>query len=538
MTALPTFPLLIAALAAVQAQSAGVPLFTNLGEYRMPITTAVPKVQDYFNQGIRLTYGFNHAEAIRAFAEGARRDPQCAMCYWGVALAYGPNINLPMDSASGVEAFRAIQRAQQLVGGMSPREQAYVRALAKRYHAVPAGERAALDSAYARAMGEVARDYPEDLDAQVLYADALMNLSPWNYWTADAKPRPDTPELLARLEGALAKNRDHPGACHLFIHAVEATYPQRAVACAERLAQLMPGAGHVVHMPAHVYVRVGRYADAIAANQHATHADEAYMSEYAPSPGMYTGGYYPHNYHFLSFAAILAGQAEVAISAARKVRETMPIEVVMLAPYLEPMPVYPHLALVSFGRWEGVLREPLPPAALRTSTALAHYARGVAFAALGRSEEARVALDSVIAISKERRAVVGEDPTTVAGILAVAEPALRGEIALRSGQAAEVVRHFQDAAAREDALPYDEPPRWYYPIRQSLGRALLEAGRAAEAEQIYREDLKRFPNNGWSLFGLAKSLEALGRTADAAQTMEQFRKAWMGSDVSLTASRF
>lgn len=538
MIAPPAIPMLFAALAVVQAQSGDVPLFTNLGRHHMPITTANPKTQNYFDQGIRLTYGFNHAEAIRAFREGARLDPQCAMCYWGVALALGPNINLPMDSASGAEAFNAIQRAQQLVTGKSPRERAYVRALAKRYGAAPGADRAALDSAYARAMGELARQYPDDLDAQVLYADALMNLSPWNYWTADGMPRPDTPELLSRLESALAKNPDHPGACHMFIHAVEAAHPERAVACAERLAALMPGAGHVVHMPAHIYIRVGRYADAIEANQHAVHADEAYISEYSPGTGAYTGGYYPHNYHFLSFTAILAGRADIAISAARKVRETMPIEVVTLAPFLEPMPVYPHLALVSFGRWEEVLREPMPPAELRTSTALAYYARGVAFAALGKWTEARIALDSVTAIYSERRAVVGDDPATVAGILAVAVPALQGEIALRAGQAAEAVRHFRDAAVREDALPYDEPPRWYYPIRQSLGRALLAAGQPVEAERAYREDLKRFPGNGWSLFGLAKSLEAQGKGVEAANVMEEFRTAWRGSDVTLVASRF
>lgn len=523
--------------AAPQSPDQPVPLFTNLGTHHFPITAGA-QAQAYFDQGIRLTYGFNHAEAIRAFREGARLDPECAMCWWGVALAYGPNINLPMDSASGVEAWRAIQQAERLVERKPPREQAYIRALARRFAQARPAQTPARDSAYARAMGEVARQFPDDQDAQVLYADALMNLTPWNYWMPDGQPRAGTTEFLSRLEGVLARNRDHPGACHFFIHAMEAAHPERAVACAERLASLMPGAGHVVHMPAHIYIRVGRYADAIEANQHAAHADEAYISEYVPAPGLYTGGYYPHNYHFLSFTAILAGQSEVAVSAARKVRETLPPEFVLLAPFLEGMPVYPHLALVSFGRWEEVLGEPMPPGELLTARALAYYARGVALGALGRFDQAQGALDSVTALSQRRRAEVGDDPATAAGLLAVAEPALRGEIALRRGNAAEAVRHFQEAAAKEDAIPYDEPPRWYYPIRQSLGKALLAAGRPADAEQAYREDLKRFPENGWSLFGLAQSLEAQGESTQATDVRARFAKAWAGADVKLTGSRF
>lgn len=315
--------MLLALLQAGHVQHQSVPLFADLGDHRMPITTSVPKAQDFFNQGIRLSYGFNHYEAIAAFTEGTRLDPDCAMCYWGIAFAYGPNINLPMDSASGAEAHRAAQRAVALAGRVSPREQAYIRALAQRYGTDPSAQSPARDSGYARAMREVADRYPDDLDAQVLHADALMNLSPWTYWVGD-RPRPDTPEILRRLESALARNRNHPGACHVFIHAVEAAFPARAVDCAERLAGLMPGAGHIVHMPAHIYIRVGRYHDAVRANEHAVHVDETYIADRRPGMGVYTGGYYPHNYHFLAFAATLAGQGDVAVRAARQTVKTLP----------------------------------------------------------------------------------------------------------------------------------------------------------------------------------------------------------------------
>ncbi|HEX9581527.1 MAG TPA: hypothetical protein VF970_10520 [Gemmatimonadales bacterium] len=529
----PIVPLLAAALATAQAPSGPVPLFTNLGEHHMPITTTVPKVQDYFNQGIRLTYGFNHAEAIRAFAQGARLDPQCAMCYWGVALAYGPNINAPMDSASGVEAFRAVQRAEQLVTALSPRERAYVAALARRYAAVPPSDRAVLDSSYARAMGDVARRHPDDLDAQVIYADALMNLSPWNYWRPDATPRPDTPELLSRLEGVLARNPDHPGACHLFIHAVEAVHAERAVTCAERLAGLMPGAGHVVHMPAHIYIRVGRFNDAIEINQHAVHADETYFE--GPSVGrmsLYGQGYAPHNWHFMTFAAVMAGRGALALDAARRTSDAIAPEMARTEPLAEAILPTAVLTMVSFARWDAILNQPLPDPALGFASGMSWYARGIAFAATGRFAEARAAVDSVA------RAAAGYPMPEMKKALEVARQAVRAEIALRQGSLDEAVRLFRGAVELEDAIGYMEPPWWHYPMRHSLGKALLAAGRAVEAEREYRADLVRFPQNGWSLFGLASSLEAQQKTAEAAEVAEQFRKAWMRSDVRLTASRF
>jgi tetratricopeptide (TPR) repeat protein len=516
-----------------------VPLYGNLGDYQVRITTSVPAAQQYFNQGMRLLYAFNHVEAIRSFREAARRDSTCAMCYWGVAYAYGPHVNASMDSASGVAAYEALTAAMQRLRYASPREGAYISALARRYTPVPRAARAALDSAYARAMGGVANRYPNDLDAATLHAEALMDLSPWNYWdqkTGD--PRPDTPQILAQLERVLKANPQHPGACHFYIHAVEAATPEKAVPCAERLAALMPGAGHLVHMPAHIYIRVGRYGDAIDQNVHAVHADEAYIEGQRPE-GLYRVAYVPHNYHFLSFAASLAGRSAQAIDAATKTAATTSWDLARDVPFLEPFAVYPFLTLITFGRWNEVLALPLPPADLRFSAGLAHYARGIAFAALGRPADAAAALDTVRRVAGETNpAYVAAGWVTPKTVMEIALHALQGEIAARGGRHDEAIGHFQAAAALEDGLQYIEPPDWYYPIRHSLGAALLQAGKPAEAEAVYREDLKRFPENGWSLYGLAQALHAQGKGDEAAETERRFERAWAGADVKLTASRF
>jgi tetratricopeptide (TPR) repeat protein len=517
-----------------------VPLYTDLGNHHVPVTTRSARAQAYFDQGMRLVYAFNHAEAIRAFREAARLDPKCAMCWWGAALAHGPHVNAGMDSTAGVEAWAALARARAAAGsGVTARERAYIEALSRRYASPPPTDRASLDSAYARAMGDVARRFPADLDAATLYAEALMDLAPWNYWNPDGSPRPDTPVILARLEAVLAKNPDHPGACHYFIHAVEAVEPERAVSCAERLAGLMPGAGHMVHMPGHIYIRVGRWADAIHANEHAVHADATYLEGQKPGPGVYPIGYVPHNYHFLAFAATMAGQSVVALDAARRLRATTPPEVARQVPLSEPYVPYIFLTLTTFGKWDEVLAEPMPPSDLSYSWGLAQYARGVAFSVLGRPEEAAAALDTLVrARASLNPEYVAAGWTTPPVVLAIAEHCLRGEIALRSGKAEEAVGHFQEATRMEDGLLYIEPPDWYYPVRHSLGLALLRAGRAAEAEAVYREDLKRFPRNGWALYGLARSLEAQGKTAEAAAANSEFRAAWSDADVTLTGSRF
>ena len=511
------------------AVAADVPLYDNLGSFHRAVSTDVPAAQEYFDQGLRLTYGFNHAEAIRAFEQATELDPECAMCYWGIAYAYGPNINAPMDSASGVLAYAAAQRAQALADGTNETERALIGALVQRYAAAPPADRTALDRAYAAAMREVRQRFPDDLDVLTLHAEAVMNLSPWDYWTKEGAPREGTADLVADLERVLAAEPNHPGACHYYIHAVEATQPSKAVACAERLASLMPGAGHLVHMPAHIYIRVGRWSDAIQANEHAVHTDETYIADQAPT-GVYPIAYYPHNYHFLSFAATMAGRAQQAIDAARGVSRNVPVDIARQVPPVEPLVPYIHLTLVTFGRWDEVLAEPVPPADLRLATALTQYARGVAHAAKGEREQAALALDTVRAIAAATADPIGK------AIADIAHHALAGELALRTRDLRGAETHFRAAQDIEDSLLYMEPPHWYYPIRQSLGAVLLAQGRAAEAETLYRQDLDRFPENTWSLHGLQAALRAQQKEAAAEELSERIAR--LGGDVQLTGSRF
>jgi tetratricopeptide (TPR) repeat protein len=521
--------LTLTALAGWGADS--VPLFDNLGSHHRRITTTAPRAQQYFDQGLRLVYAFNHGEAVRAFSEGTRLDPRCAMCWWGIAYALGPHVNAGMDSASGVRAWKAAQKALTLAPHASASEQALIRALARRYAPTPPRDRGALDSAYAHAALAVARRFPRDDDAAVLAAEALMDLRPWNYWQKDGSPYPGTTEIVNQLERVLARSPQHPGACHYYIHAVEAATPDRAVACAERLASLMPGAGHIVHMPAHIYIRVGRWADAIEINVHAVHADEQYIAGEQPT-GFYPIAYYPHNHHFLAFAATMAGRSALAIEAGGAAADHTPIDAARAEVVLQPIVAYRHLVLQTFGRWDELIALPLPPADLRAATGLVAYARGMAFVAKGRLAEARAALDTVRAAEKDVPA--GEVKIAVA----IASHALGGEISAAESRLDEAIAHLREAVRLEDGMQYIEPPVWHQPVRHLLGALLLQAGRAGEAETLYREDLKRFPENGWSLQGLAQSLAAQGRTADAAEVRARFAKAWETSDVALARSRF
>ncbi len=540
MAFIPFAALLLATLPAGTAPDT-VPLYDNLGNHQHAISTRVPGAQAYFNQGLRLVFGFNHGEAIRAFREAQRLDPACAMCFWGEALAHGPHVNAPMDSAGAVAAWAALERAVALAPKVPAREQAYIRALQKRYAATASADRAALDSAYATAMGALVREFPDDLDAATFYAEAMMDLRPWAYWKKDGSPYPGTDLIIQQLERVLARNRNHPGACHYYIHAVEAVSPEKAVPCAERLAALMPGAGHMVHMPGHIYIRVGRYADAIEANVHAVHADESYIASERPS-GIYPAGYYPHNYHFLSFAATMAGRSAQAIEAAKKLVANMPVEVVRQVPPFQQLLPYDVLVLSRFGRWDAVLAQPLPPADLRVATGLAWYARGMAHAAKGQLGEAQAALDTVQVIATgttaaDRTAMTsGEGESKI--IMDIAMHALTGEIAYRKGELDGAIGHYREAARLEDTFNYVEPPQWFYPVRASLGTVLLKAGRGAEAEAVYREDLTRFPENGWSLAGLSASLQAQGKTSEAGQVQGRLQKAWATADVEIPGSSY
>jgi tetratricopeptide (TPR) repeat protein len=509
-----------------------VPLYTDLGSHHKRIATKTSAAQQYFDQGLRLVYGFNHAEAIRSFTRATELDPTCAMCYWGIALAYGPHVNAPMDSASGVAAYAAVQKALSLKSHATAPERAYIDALAQRYEADPPADRARLDTLYSRAMGQIANTYPKDLDAATLYAESLMDLRPWNYWRPDGTPYPGTKDIVQQLERVLTRNPNHPGACHYYIHAVEAVNPKAAVPCAERLARLMPGAGHMVHMPAHIYIRVGRWNDAVQANHHAIHADEAFIDGQRPM-GVYPLAYYPHNIHFVAFASTMAGRSAQALEAARTLTSKVNLDAARQVGMLQEMLPYHALTLTTFGKWDEVLAAPLPPEDIRFSYAMASYARGVAHAAKGEWEEAQAALGTVTAA--DAATSEGAEGKTA---LSIAVHALSGEIATRRGDLEAGITHFREAAKIEDGGLYFEPPKWYYPIRHSLGAALVKAGHHAEADKVYREDLQRFPENGWSLFGLAQALRVQGKNTEAAATEARFRRAWADTDVTLTASRF
>jgi tetratricopeptide (TPR) repeat protein len=513
-------------------------ILDGLGSYHQGVTTSSPEAQAYFDQGLRLVYAFNHIEAEYAFREATRLDPACAMCYWGIALTQGSNYNSPTDAEREKVAYAAIQEALRRADRVTPRERATIEALAKRHSTAPGAERAALDRAYADAMREVVRRFPDDLDAAALLADALMNLRPWDLWKPDGTMQPETPEILATLERVIRANPGHPGALHLYIHAVEAgPDPKRGEMAADQLRPVMPAAGHLVHMPSHIYLRIGRYADAVDVNVQAVKADREYLAKRTASS--YTALYYPHNLDMLWQAASMDGRGAETIRAAREFAESVPPAMLREMPDMETAPAAPIFALARFGRWEEILRQPAPPSELPYVTGAWRYARGLAFAATGRRAEAEGELAAL-------RQIVGSVPAdrTLAGffktkaMLELAENVLAGEIAARSGQTDVAVRHLLAAVAEQDGHWFTEPPPWYFPVRQSLGAVLLAGGRPVEAEAVYRDDLKRNPDNGWSLLGLARSLQAQGKTADAAAVEARLQKAWARADVTLSASRF
>jgi tetratricopeptide (TPR) repeat protein len=523
-----------------QATSDGRPvLYDSLGTYTYRITTTSAEAQRWFDQGLRLVYAFNHYEAQKAFREAARLDPACAMCRWGVAMTEGSNYNSPTDAEREKRALGAVQEAQRLAANARPQERALIEALAARHSADPGLKREALDRAYADAMRAVAQRFPDDLEAGTFFADALMNRRPWNLWSADGTPNPGTEEIVQTLERVIARNPDHPGALHLYIHAVEAsTQPGRAEAAADRLAPLMPGAGHLVHMPSHIYWRVGRYADAVKINSAAVQADRAYFKTAPPSP-IYRGLYHPHNIDFIWQSASMQGRSAETIRAAREFADSAPPEMIKQMPDMETAPVAPIVALTRFGRWDEVLAYPAPPREWSYTSGVWHYARGLAFNAKGQPAEAARELAEV---ETSLRSVPPE--RTVAfffrarNMLQLAANVLAGEMAARAGDTASADRLLRAAVAEQDTHWFTEPPPWYFPVRQALGEVLLRAGRNADAEQVYREDLRRNPGNGWSLFGLGQSLRAQGKTTEAAEVEARFRKAWSDADVRLTASRF
>ncbi|HEX7794963.1 MAG TPA: hypothetical protein VF456_11460 [Vicinamibacterales bacterium] len=513
------------------------PELSGLGTLEYQVTTSVPPAQRFFNQGLRLLYAFNHAEAARAFREASRLDPGLAMAYWGEAMALGPTINAPMTVENARLAYQAIQQARAAADSASDRERRLIDALAQRYAANPSGDRRRLDSAYAAAMTQLAQRYPDDPEIQTLYADAVMNTTAWDYWQKNGAPKPEIAGVIAALERTIAQQPNHVGANHYYIHVMEASpSPERAEASADRLGSLMPAAGHIVHMPAHIYIRVGRYADAAEANVRAIAADEDYLAQ-TQAQGLYPVSYYPHNLHFLWAAATLEGRSEVAIDAARRVAEKVPHHHAGALPWTADYPVTPLLAYARFGRWQEILTVPSPPADQPYAAGIWRYARGLAFVANDRLDRAESELDELRRVMTHRAFTTTLKDLPLLTNLQIASRIVAGELAQRQGRSPDAIQLLEEAVAIEDGIPYNEPPVWHQPPRQVLGALLLEADRAPDAERVYREDLERFRENGWSLFGLARSLEAQGRASEAAATDRRFDKAWQRSDIALTSSR-
>lgn len=526
------------------ATRAGAPLFDGMGDFHRPVTTASADAQKYFDQGMVLAFGFNHAESIRSFRAAQKLDPDCAMCFWGEALATGPNINVTskgkavMSPADRAAAYAAIQKAVALKDKASPAERDLIDALATRYSADLEADREPQDIAYAEAMGRYVAAYPDDDDAAAIYAEAWMDTMPWDYWSADGEPKPETVEVINALEAILARSPNHPLALHLYIHAVEASAdPGRAEDEADRLATLVPGSGHLVHMPAHIYWRVGRYDDAAKANVLAAQVDEDYIAQ-CNAQGFYPALYYPHNIHFLWAAASMSGQSAVALEAAQKLSDNVRIEQIREFPTIEFFKTIPMLAHVQFGRWDDILAMDAPPADLDYSNAIWHYARGVALARQGKAELAALE-EAELAKVKDTVQIQFMDTNDypASTLLNIADALLLGEVAVAKGDGGTAIGHFETAVSLQDGLPYTEPPFWYYPTRQSLGEALMVAGRAADAEAVYRRDLAEYPHNGWSMAGLAKALEAQGKTDEAMEVRHHFEMAWSMADVELTGSR-
>jgi tetratricopeptide (TPR) repeat protein len=516
-------------------------LFDTLGPFARPGVSADALAQRWFDQGLILAYAFNHDAAGRAFAEAARLDPDCALCVWGQALVLGPNINLPMLPEAFEPAYTLAQQALAMADRAKPVERALIEALAKRY-AWPAPEdRTPLDRAYAEAMAQVVRDFPDDLDAATMYAEALMDLVPWAYWSREGDPGPYTDTILATLESVLARDPDHIGAIHYYIHATEAgPAPEKAEPYADRLVALAPGAGHLVHMPAHTYMRIGRYHDASLVNLKATDADAAFMTYCRGSSGVYPMGYIPHNWHFLSMSAGLEGASGIAMRAAEHTAARTDRDTLAELHFMQHFLVTPLFAEVRFGHWDKVLAREAAPADLPFPRAIWHYARGRALAANGQADAAGrelLALEA-LAAEPEMATTMVSDLNDAASVLAVAEHSLRGMVLRADGDLEGAAESLAEAARLEDLLNYFEPPDWPLPNRHRLGAVLLEAGKPAEAEAVYRADLRVFPKNGWSLYGLGQALGAQDREDEAEAVWDAFAEAWTHADVKLAASHF
>lgn len=514
------------------------PLLTGLSGLHRPVTTPVPRAQQFFDQGLRLFYAFNFEESLRAFQEAARLDPSMAMAYWGQAMALGPNLNAPMSDEDGRAAYRAAREAARLAGGASAAEQAYIAAVQTRFAEDGAGDRASLDAAFASSMDALAARFPDDPDAVTLAAAAFMQTIAWDYWRADGAPKPGVYDAMVSLERIAQRYPAHGGAHHFLIHLVEASdrYVGRAERSADLLQPLMPAAGHMVHMPSHIYIRVGRYADASRSNELASLADEDYIAQ-CRAQGVYPVSYYPHNIHFLWAAATIEGRRAVALESARKVAAKVPHHMAGRLSWAHEFPIIPMFALVRFGEWSDIMSEPKPVAATPYPEAIWRYARALARVARGETDRARVELAELERLRAGEMFSTSLADTALPLNLDIAIQEVRAEIAFAAGETSAAIAAAEKGVALQDAQPYSEPALWHRPVRLQLGEMLLESGRAAEAEAVFREELRRLTENGWGLFGLWKSLDAQGRADEARDVRARFETAWARADVALQSVR-
>ncbi len=518
------------------------PLLKGLGNYAMQVTTSSDQARLFFNQGFTLYYGFNHLEAFRSFKEAARLDPNFAMAYWGQAMCLGPNINAAMDPADGDVVYQAVLKAVQLASGTSEKEKALIRAVSQRYTAEAPVDRSALDQAYANAMEQAVKQFPNDVDMVTLYAEALMDLHPWDYFLKDGTPQPWTAQILATIERAMALDDDHPGANHLYIHAYEAsTDPGKAMKSADLLRDLVPAAGHLVHMPSHIYIRTGRYADGVLANQKAVKTDEEYM-EQCKVEGFYPLVLYPHNIHFLWACATLDGQSKEAIKAADLLAAKQNFDL-MLDPAwrsLQHFYATPYYVRVRFGKWDEILRLEQPDQRLMYANAIWRYARAIALTRKGKAEQARAEWRELQNIASDK-SIENEKILGINGmahVLNIAAKVVEGEIEAAAKNYPKAIAALKEALTLEDALLYQEPYDWHHPVRQVLGDVLLESGDAVQAEKYFREDLYLFANNGWSLTGLTRALEMQGKTKEARDVKAALKVSLARADVNLLKARF
>lgn len=527
------------AAGAVQAADGPVMLIDGLGDPGFAISTQNPLAQRYFNQGLMLTYGFNHAEAIRAFREAQRLDPECAMCWWGEANALGPNINAPMDPATNARALEAIGRADALKAGARPEEQALILAQKERYSAAANADRPALDQAYATAILDVAKQFPQSDTIAVLAAEAEMDVRPWDYWEADRRtPKGRIGDAVRLIETVLARNPDHPEAAHLYIHLMEsAVHPERAEKAADRLVSLVPGSGHLVHMPAHLYYVLGRFKDSIRVNVEAARVDESFLLT-SKERGIYRFGYYPHNIHFIVTSAQMVGDMKTAIAEAGRLRTILDPATSARIGWIQAIDAAPFLAMAQFASPDAILAMPEPDARLPYAAAMRHYARAVAFAqrrdgaAVGREIAAMEALRKSPAMAD-----LVSQGVPVPDLIALAHAVAAGRLAFANERYAEAADHYRAAIAIENKIPYQEPSYWYYPVNQSLGAALLRAGKADEASLAFQAALVQTPLNGWALYGLAQSEQARGALPEAAAARKALDRVWLGDRTWLNLSR-